>query len=146
MVDQYEGGYAGRADDIESGSVRSVEELIGDVRGTADACERAWTGLEPGAWSALSRDVSGRERPLFELPARRWQEVEVHLVDIDAGFTHEDWPEDFIAEWLPRAREQMRDSLPPELQRLRFGSEADELAWLYGRLRRADVPQPPPWG
>jgi maleylpyruvate isomerase len=101
MVDQYEGGYAGRDADIEAGAGRPAAEIIDDVRRSAHAVDAAWRSVEPAAWAGRSRDVNGRERPLFELPSRRWQEVEVHVVDIDVGVSHRDWPEQFVLEWLP---------------------------------------------
>jgi maleylpyruvate isomerase len=85
------------------------------------------------------------ERPLFELPSRRWQEVEVHLVDINVGISHRDWPDDFVSEWLPRTRERMWRQLPSGSAHVEFDQPADELAWLYGRLERDDFPNPPPW-
>jgi maleylpyruvate isomerase len=146
MTDQYEGGYAGREADIEAGAVRSAADIIEDVRRSADAVDEAWRSVEPRAWEGRSRDVNGRERPLFELPSRRWQEVEVHLVDLDVGVSHRDWPEDFVLEWLPRTRERVWGKLPPEAAGARFDDPRDELAWLYGRVTRDDLPQPPPWG
>jgi maleylpyruvate isomerase len=146
VVDQYHGGLAGREADIEAGAGRSAVEILDDVRRSARAVDDAWRALPADAWTARSRDANGRERPLFELPARRWQEVEVHVVDIDVGVTHRDWPEAFVLEWLPRTRERMWDRLPSQPIGLGFDDPRDELAWLYGRLRRDDLPQLPPWG
>ena len=117
-----------------------------DVRRSADAVEDTWRTLPAEAWVNRTRDVSGRERPLFELPSRRWQEVVVHLVDLDVGVSHRDWPEDFVIEWLPRTRERMWSQLPPEVGEAEFEDPRDELAWLYGRLRGSDLPELPPWG
>jgi maleylpyruvate isomerase len=146
VIDQYEGGYAGRAADIEAGAVRPASEITADVRRSAAAVEKTWRAVTPAAWVGRTRDASGRERPLFELPSRRWQEVEVHLVDIDVGVSHRDWPEEFVLEWLPRTRERMWAQVPSEASGLRFDDPRDELAWLYGRLRRDDLPVLPPWG
>jgi len=146
MIDQYEGGFAGREADIEAGANRSAAEIVGDVRRSAAAVDEAWRALPVEAWAERSRDVSGRERLLFELPSRRWQEVEVHIVDLDAGVSHRDWPDEFVLEWLPRTRERMWSQLPPEVSGLQFEDPRDELAWLYGRLRRSDLPVLPPWG
>jgi maleylpyruvate isomerase len=146
VVDQYEGGYAGRDADIEAGSVRAAAEILEDVRVSARAVDEAWRDLPSAAWIGRTRDANGRERPLFELPSRRWQEVEVHAVDIGVGVTHRNWPEQFVLEWLPRTRERMWDQLPSRAIELQFDDPRDELAWLYGRLRRDDLPQLPPWG
>ena len=146
MVDQYEGGSAGRELAIQAGSLRSAADNIGDVRRSAGAIEEVWRTLPVEAWTCRSRDVSGRERPLFELPSRRWQEVEVHLVDLNVGVSPRDWPSEFILEWLPRTRERMWSQLPIEANGVAWDHPADELAWLYGRLSRIDLPAPPEWG
>jgi maleylpyruvate isomerase len=146
VVDQYEGGYAGRASAIEAGSRRPAAEIVHDVSSSATLLDEVWRTLPAGAWTCRSRDVNGRDRPLFELPSRRWQEVEVHLVDLNVGVSHRAWPPEFILEWLPRTRERMWSQLPTEGRNLAWDHPADELAWLYGRLGRADVPAPPEWG
>jgi maleylpyruvate isomerase len=146
VVDQYEGGVAGRDSAISAGAARSAAELVDDVRRTAQAVEECWRDLPASAWTGRSRDANGLERPLFELPSRRWQEVEVHLVDLDVGVGGRDWPEEFVLEWLPRTRERMSAGLRQVGGGLRFDHPADELAWLYGRLRRPDLPELPPWG
>ena len=124
----------------------SAVEIVEDVRRSSEAVDEAWCSLPAAVWMGRSRDASGRERPLFELPSRRWQEVEVHVVDVGVGVTHRDWPEEFVLEWLPRTRERMWDELPSRPISLEFEDPRDELAWLYGRLRREDLPQLPPWG
>jgi hypothetical protein len=68
------------------------------------------------------------------------------MVDLDAGVSHRDWTDEFLMEWLPRTRERLWAQLPPEVSEARFDDPRDELAWLYGRLRRSDLPAPPPWG
>jgi maleylpyruvate isomerase len=131
---------------IEAGCLRAATEIAHDVRSSARAVEEVWRRLPVGAWAGRSRDVNGRDRPLFELPSRRWQEVEVHLVDLNVGVSHRDWPSEFILEWLPRTRERMWSQLPIEASRVAWEHPADELAWLYGRLNRTDLPDPPEWG
>ena len=145
IVDQYGAGSDGRAAEIEAGAARSASELITDVVESAHAVEEVWRELPTAAWLGRSRDVSGPTRYLFELPSRRWQEVEVHLVDLDIGITSADWPDVFVREWLPRTRERFGSALPG-LGPSPFADPAEELAWLYGRLERSDLPSPPPWG
>lgn len=146
VVDQYPGGYAAREAEIQAGSGRPAAQIIEDVRQTALAVEETWEHVPHRAWTGRTRDANGRERPLFELPSRRWQEVEVHLVDLGVGVTHRDWSDDFVLQWLPRTREHMWDKLPPEASGLTFDSPADELAWFYGRLQGDDYPALPSWG
>jgi len=146
IVDQYPGGYEGRTAAIDAGASRPASDIVDDVQRSAAALERKWAEMPDDAWSAVSRDVSGRERQLRELPARRWQEIEVHLVDLKVGVTHEDWSEEFVSAWLPRARAQILAKLEPGTALPHLDDPRDELAWLYGRLRRDDLPTLPPWG
>jgi maleylpyruvate isomerase len=142
VVDQYPGGYEGRDAEIEAGAARSAADLIDDVRVSSELMEAMWRVVPDSAWSNVTRDVAGRERPLRDLVARRWQEVEVHLVDLDIGVTYRDWPAEFVQVWLPKVRAFFPDrpETPESLD------ERDELAWLYGRLERDDLPVLPPWG
>jgi maleylpyruvate isomerase len=148
VVDQYPGGYAGRTAEIDKGANRPAVALIADVHDTARQLQDVWDGLPPDAWDAVTRDVSGRERPLRELPARRWQELEVHLVDLDVGITYREWSKDFVETWLPRLRTSLASRLAEgaETPDLSVLDDRDELAWLYGRLTRDDLPRLAPWG
>jgi maleylpyruvate isomerase len=147
-VDQYPGGVEGRAAAIEAGADRPAADLLADVRASGQTLGAAWRSVPEAAWSAVSRDAGGRERRLDELPARRWQELEVHLVDLDVGVTHRDWPEAFVALWLPRMRPTLGERLAPGDEAPSSGAldAHDELAWLYGRLRRPDLPELAPMG
>jgi maleylpyruvate isomerase len=144
VVDQYEGGMTGRDAVIEQGAARPAGEIVEDVGASARALDEMWPTLPADAWTVRSRDAKGRERPLFELPSRRWQELEVHVIDIDVGVTHRDWPNDFVFEWLPRTRERMWGQLPAGV--VAPDDPRDELAWFYGRLRGDGLPELPAWG
>ena len=138
----------GRAAEIEATGARPAVELVADVRTSGEQLERTWASLADKAWTMVSVDVGGRERPLAKLPSRRWQELEVHAVDLGVGVTHRDWPDDFVAAFLPRVRMSLSQRLPEGARPPAPGTidERDELAWLYGRLRRDDLPQLAPWG
>jgi maleylpyruvate isomerase len=147
VVEQYAGGHAGRAAEIEDGAGRPAGALRRDVRQSAEALARAWRGLPDAAWSADTRDVAGRIRPLRLLPARRWQELELHLVDLHIGTTHRAWSDDFVADRLPALRAGLSARLAAGVPPPGPGvvDERDELAWLYGRFHRADLPPLAPW-
>ena len=147
VVDQYAGGVAGRAAAIEDGARRPAAALVDDVARSRGAMQAAWRRVPVDRWGAVSRDVGGRARPLHTLPARRWQEVEVHQVDLGLGVTPRDWPDEFVAVWLPRLRAGLAARLPDGASAPPAGSldERDELAWLYGRLSRDDLPPLAPW-
>ena len=142
VVEQYPGGFEGRAAEIEATARGSAAELIEDVRLTGAAVLAAWASTGEGAWEGMTTDVGGRARPLRELVGRRWQELEVHVVDLGVGVTYQDWPDDFVSVWLPRLRHHFAEQLPATTEL----DERDELAWLYGRLARTDLPVLPPWG
>lgn len=144
IVDQYPGGFPARTAEIEAGATRGAADLAADVTISAAAMLEAWQRLPDDTWTVASRDVGGRMRRLCALPARRWQELEVHLVDLDVGPSWRDWSDDFVAVWVQelRATAGARGASPaPDSL-----DERDELAWLYGRLQRADLPALAPWG
>jgi maleylpyruvate isomerase len=147
IVDQYPGGADERAADIDGGAGRRAAAVLADVAGSSARMLETWASVPDHAWAGVTRDLSGRERPLAELPGRRWLEVEVHLVDLGTGPTHRDWSDDFVAARLGPMRATVADRLPAGADPPPAGAldERDELAWLYGRLARADLPVLGPW-
>ena len=149
VVDQYPGGAAERSGAIDAGAGRPASELVDDVRSSSAAVDAAWSDVPPAAWPNRTRDLSGRERPLFELPGRRWLEVEIHVIDIGrpGDPTLRDWSDDFVSVWLPHQRAGLAARLPDGSSAPPPGSmdERDELAWLVGRLDRPDLPTLGPW-
>jgi maleylpyruvate isomerase len=147
VVDQYQGGYAGREAEIEAGANRPASELIADVRHSGEELQAAWLVVPDGAWDRVTRDVGGRLRRLDTLVARRRQELEIHLTDLGIGVTHRDWPDDFVAAQLLRLRQMLPDRLPDGVPAPAPGTldERDALAWLFGRLERSDLPALAPW-
>jgi maleylpyruvate isomerase len=129
VIDQYPGGFEGRAAEIDAGAHRPAAELIADVCTTGAQLGAAWRDTPAHAWAGVTRDVSGVERALSTLPSRRWQELEVHAVDLGIGITHRDWSDEFVAAYLPGDLD-----------------DRDELAWLYDRLERPDLPTLAPYG
>jgi maleylpyruvate isomerase len=146
LIEQYTGGYAGRAQEIEMGAGRNRADLVYDVRRTADQLQSTWEGLPQDAWRFPTRDVAGRERPLNVLPRRRWQELEIHVIDLKLGPTHRDWSDEFVEQWLPRLRLELPGRLPTGVRPPTTLDERDELAWLFGRLDGPDLPKLAPWG
>jgi len=147
VVDQYPGGLAERAADIEAGSGRSAAAVRDDVGASTARLFEAWSDVPDDAWANVTRDASGSDRRLDELPARRWLEVEVHLIDLGCGPTHRDWSDAFVFAFLPdmRADAALRLSIGDELPAPGRVDARDELAWLFGRLERDDLPVLGPW-
>ena len=148
VVDQYPGGAEGREEEIDAGAARTVAALLDDLAASSGCMLRAWDDVPDHAWANRTRDLSGRARRLDELPGRRWLEVEVHLVDLGCGVTHRDWSDDFVAARLPEMRAGAAGRLTAGAALPAPGSldPRDELAWLYGRLDRDDLPVLGPWG
>ena len=100
VADQYEGGRAGRAADIEAGAGRSEAELVADVVESSRRLEAAWAATADEVWERGRGRLVGGECPVAELPFRRWREVEVHHADLGLGFGWQDWPTDYVAREL----------------------------------------------
>ena len=147
VVDQYPGGLAERSADIEAGTGRTAAVVRADVEASTARLLDAWSDVPDHAWANVTRDASGGLRRLDELPARRWLEVEVHLVDLGCGPTHRDWSDAFVSAYLPelRAGAAARLSAGDELPTADRVDPRDELAWLFGRLERDDLPRLGPW-
>ncbi len=147
VVDQYPGGMAERVSDIEAGAGRHAASIIEDVAMSSARMLEGLADVPDYAWAGITRDTNGLERPLAELPGRRWQEVEVHLIDLGNGPTHRDWSDAFIAARLPDMRAGLAARLTRGVEPPPEGTldERDELVWLYGRSGRGDLPGLSPW-
>jgi len=132
VVDQYPGGPAGRAAEIEASAGRSAAELVADVRTSGLAVEQAAASLPEAAWGRLTRDVGGGLFPASSVLIGRIREVEVHHVDLDLGYQPTDWPPSFVAETLVVELPKLIDRATP----------AELLGWLTGR---GPAPTLPAW-
>jgi maleylpyruvate isomerase len=100
IVDQYPGGLAGRAAEIEAGAHASADGLVDDLRTTAQAVEQVAAKMPADAWERLSRAVKGQLAPARQVLVSRIREVEIHHVDLGLGYRPSDWPADFVQETL----------------------------------------------
>ena len=131
VADQYAGGDAQRAADIEAGAGRPAAELVADVLEAAARLERTWDNTPEEVWRIGEGRVSSGVWAVAELPFRRWREVEVHHVDLDLGYGPADWPDAYVEEELART-----------VAGLDGGDRRRLLAWLVGR---AGVPKLGAW-
>jgi maleylpyruvate isomerase len=122
-VDQYPGGYAGRASEIAVGAGRPAAGIVADVEASAARLDDCCASLPTDAWDRPTRDVSGAERPANTLMLSRWREIEVHHADLGLGYTPADWPDELVAAWLPRELERLPKRADPK----------QLLAWAIGR-------------
>jgi maleylpyruvate isomerase len=125
-VEQYAGGAAERAGAIGEGADRAASALGDDLRRATAELEAAWAAMTPEAWNGngLAR---GRPWPCRAMPYFRWREVEIHHVDLGAGYEPQDWPEDYV-------RRELQLTLATVPGRLADGDQRRTLlAWLTGR-------------
>ncbi|MDG4788579.1 maleylpyruvate isomerase family mycothiol-dependent enzyme [Micromonospora sp. WMMD1102] len=85
---------AARNADIAAGSARPVGTQLADLRDSARRFAEAAGELPAPAWAAQVRSIRGL-RPAATLVWARLREVEVHHVDLDAGYRTADWPDAF---------------------------------------------------
>jgi maleylpyruvate isomerase len=152
---------AARNADIEAGAGRPAADLTADVRESAAAFAGEVPTLPDDAWTVQVRALRGPPFPALGVLDRRLSEVEIHHVDLAAGYSPADWPEDFVADALPRVADSFtgRGDTPSCLvwadgatHGYRIGPEqakaprvvvrgkaADVLAWLLGRDSGAEL-------
>ncbi len=151
VIDQYEGGLEGRNRAIEDGAQRDAQTIVDDLAASSLRLDAAWWTVQGGEWMGESRDSTGVIRQVRTLPARRLQEVEVHIVDLDLGYDHREWSDVFVVAFLDEMRATMPARVPngesiPTAGTLAELPPRDELAWLYGRARFEALPELLPLG
>jgi maleylpyruvate isomerase len=144
-----------RAADIEAGAGRPAAELAGDVRASAAAFAAETASVPDEAWTVKVRALAGPPFAAFGVLARRLSEVEIHHVDLAAGYGPANWPAGFVDDTLPGVAGSFagrtdtpacRVSVTGTPHSFRLGPEqagpppvfvhgqaADLLAWLLGR-------------
>ncbi len=103
---------------IEAGAGRSAAELAADLRESAAAFAAAAGALPAQAWDApVAR--RGETFPARGILPRRRSELEIHHVDLGAGYQPGDWPPDFVQLALARVARDFasRPDAPPCLAR-----------------------------
>jgi maleylpyruvate isomerase len=126
QADQYAGGAAGRAADIED-LASTPAAAVAAVHGTAAELDAVWRQMSD--WSVPVRPLDRDPRPASRLVWARWREIEVHAVDLAAGYVPADWPPAFVDRLLDELR--TRTDLPP-LDGI-TGPPYALAAWLAGR-------------
>jgi maleylpyruvate isomerase len=105
---------AARDADIEAGAGRPIEEHLDDVRAGAKRFAEACAAMPVDAWAAVVKSHRG-DRVAAVLVWTRLREIEVHHVDLAAGYEPVDWPEGFAQRLLNEAAGDLatRDDVPP---------------------------------
>lgn len=158
-----------RDEDIEALSQADPADIRERLFAAGQALRDCFAALGPGHWEASVPRVPGV--PGWEvatIPTTRRREVEIHHADLDAGYSHDDWPEDFVVELLDvvtadhaassdspvftvRATDTIRTWSVGAEQPVVEGPAADLGWWLTGRGRGegltcdAGLPRLGPW-
>lgn len=157
-----------REREIEEGSARPRAAIVADLHVSADRLADAVASHPADRWGRPVLWLGDRERPVDGVVSSRIQELEMHHVDLAAGYRYGDWPRWFVAGAMPGVVHTMRDLADLTLDatdtgtlyRLRTGTARTVhgplnalFAWLTGRSDGADLavdppgtlPEPPPW-
>lgn len=131
--------------DIDAGANRPLDVQLSDLTGSAAALRAAVDRLPASAWTVRVRFASGTVAPAARVVWSRLCEVELHHVDLAAGYGPADWPEAFSRRLL---RETLATSALAELvsgsaPRV-TGPEHILVAWLTGRSDGAGLTVSPP--
>lgn len=86
---------------IADGATKPGPELLAEGSEAQKRWRSVVSGLDEKAWAGeVERTPGGVAFPVAVIPMMREREIEIHHVDLDAGYTPEDWPEDFAARLL----------------------------------------------
>jgi maleylpyruvate isomerase len=164
VVERYPGPPGSRDAAIAAGAEAPAEMLIANVR---SAAERFAAAVEAGDRANIWDNPSSEGRRAGEWPLRRWQEVEVHHIDLAGEFGPADWPAMFLEHLLPQLANAVgpRSAVPVRIVLEENGSTSPRLAgrewatggddavevrardwvvltWLIGRPQAAGLLQP----
>ncbi len=146
----YAGGREGRDAQIEAGAGRPVAEVLADLEASSGRLLTALADLPAEGLDRTVRAPSGRELLGRDIPLGRVREVEIHHVDLDAGYTPAHWPAAFVVRTLDEVTAFHRERGETAVAAVRgtrtgrtwelggagpvvAGQETGILAWLTGR-------------
>jgi maleylpyruvate isomerase len=119
--------------EIEEGAVLPAGDLRRLVRASAEELDGAFDALSPDAWEREVVTAQGRTVPATGIPWMRARELAVHAVDLGAGATFADLPDDLVTTLLTDV----------VTRRVTGGEGPGLAAWLTGRT--AEAPALGPW-
>jgi maleylpyruvate isomerase len=96
----YPGGREGRNADIEAGAGRHAADLEGDIEASSERLLAALSAMPPEGLDRTVRMLSGTEHGGWDIPFIRIREVEIHHVDLGAGYGPADWEAPFVTRTL----------------------------------------------
>ncbi|SCG45860.1 maleylpyruvate isomerase family mycothiol-dependent enzyme [Micromonospora coxensis] len=130
-----------RAADIEAGAARSPEAHLDDLRRSAQRFAEAVAAVPAQAWSATVETRRG-PWPAAMLVWGRLREIEVHHVDLAAGYRPADWPPAFAGHLLHEVAGGLAERADAPAMVLRYDGSRHELA--IGERTNAPLVTGPP--
>jgi maleylpyruvate isomerase len=106
-------GYASqeaRAADIEAGAGRNLAALLEDIVHSAAEFWSQAAALTEETWQTPVKILDYQPFPLSQVLLRRLVEIELHHVDLGAGYRPADWPPEFADLDLPEPMRSQRNS------------------------------------
>jgi maleylpyruvate isomerase len=149
-----------RDPDIEAGAARPLAEQVADLRAATERFAATVRDMTPAAWSATIRYGSGVQAKAAHVVWARLREVEVHHVDLDAGYRPADWSDAFTLHLLHEVASNFADRGPgvrvsgsdvdftavmgSSASTTVSGPARELVAWLIGRASGAGLTVDPP--
>ncbi|WP_461028698.1 maleylpyruvate isomerase family mycothiol-dependent enzyme, partial [Streptomyces sparsus] len=127
-----------READIEAGAGRPLDVQLDDLRTSAERLAAAFDALDADAWQQRVELRNGVTDLAAALPFRRRVEIELHHVDLGAGYAVHDLPGDFtdrLLDYLTR-----RFAGHPDLPSVELRAE-DGRTWRTGRPAGEHTPE-----
>jgi maleylpyruvate isomerase len=161
-----------RNTDIDEGSGRSPADLEADIESSAERLLALLADVPPDRLDVAVSTGRGFDLRAQDVPWMRLREVTYHHVDLGAGFTFAELPDEVLRRGLLECPRRLRSAAPGAAVSARLGNgddieitigdgavgvsgtAADALAWLTGRsggsglTTAVDAPLPdlPSWG
>jgi maleylpyruvate isomerase len=110
---------AKRASDIAELATADPTELRNRLLAATTAFNEAMAALPPAGWEGrVERTPGGRSVPTSAVPGMRLREVEIHHVDLGAGYATRDWSSDFAEHLLDSMAKRLDPERPFEVRPL----------------------------
>ncbi|MFG1838149.1 maleylpyruvate isomerase family mycothiol-dependent enzyme [Micromonospora sp. NPDC049175] len=119
-----------REREIEQWAGRSLADLVADFRVSDERLRAAIADHPADCWGRNVRWLGAEERSVDDVVPSRLRELEVHHVDLDAGYGPRDWPDWFVQAELPGVVDGLRDR--PEVPDLRLVVSGEDAAYQFG--------------
>jgi maleylpyruvate isomerase len=95
--------------DIDAGAGRPAAVIAADLTEASERFFEHAAKLSPGHWHAEVERLLGGLQPAARVPWWRYEEVLIHHVDLDTGFSPAHWPSEFTGPELEMIVERFTD-------------------------------------